>query len=94
MSILLPPQPTLIFLLLRPTVVMRLHSYRARVRFLLAFHHASSHFNPTPFNPQISSNTQANLSYLFMRPLLFKLLQCSKLNLSGCMNRYNRLVWV
>ena len=74
-SILLPPLPTLI-LLLRLRVVVRFHSYQARVHFLLTFHHASSHFNPTLFNLQIPSNTHwANLSYLFIRPVMFKLPQ-------------------
>jgi len=88
MLILLPPQPTPTLLLLRAPVVMRLHSYQARVRFLRAFHHASSHFNPPLINPQIPSNTRANMSYLFMRPLMFKFLQRRCVSLQLFCNDY------
>ena len=57
---------------------MRLHWYPACMPFLLTFYCASFNINQleTLIKLQILSNTRANLSYLFMRPLIFELLQC------------------
>jgi len=72
----------------RHPVVMPSHSYQAHVRFLLTFYRASFNLNLTLINPQVPSSTRANLSYLFIRPLMFKLLQCRCVSLQLFCNDY------
>ena len=86
--ILLPLQPTLILLPLRAPIVIPSLPYQARARFLLTFYHVSFNLNPTSINPQGPSNTRADLSYLFMRPLMFQLLQCRSVSLHLFFNDY------
>ena len=67
---------------------MSSHSYQAHVRFLLTLYRDSFNLNPTLINPQIPSSTRANLSYLFIRPLMFKLLQRRCVSLQLFCNEY------